>query len=235
MMRRAHLAGFAVLIALGTAPVFGAATASVSGQVRDSAGVPQIGATVELLRSDLSVAASVYTDSKGRFAIASLLPGRYALKAMGPSFLPSLRENVRVRRGTVVNLTLNTLYEVMQWLPAEPRAGAGQTDDWAWTLRSAANRPLLRWLEDGPLVVVTDGPGATPKLRARLMATGQDGTLGESGERYTAPVGDAPSDSREPRARGAFRPDWDAGMVAWRGFRQDAGGSRAWIPCRRPS
>ena len=37
------------------------------------------------------------------------------------SYLPSLRENVRVRTGTVVNLTLNTLYEVMQWLPAEPR------------------------------------------------------------------------------------------------------------------
>ena len=41
---------------------------------------------------------------------------------MGTSFLPSLRENVRVRTNTVVNLTLNTLYEVMQWLPAEPRA-----------------------------------------------------------------------------------------------------------------
>ena len=51
-----------------------------------------------------------------------MLPGRYALKAMGTSFLPSLRENVRVRPDTVVNLTLNTLYEVMQWLPAEPRA-----------------------------------------------------------------------------------------------------------------
>ena len=61
-----------------------------------------------------------------------------------------------VRSGTVVNLTLNTLYEVMQWLPADPRAAGDQKDDWAWTLRSAANRPLLRWLEDGPLVVVSD-------------------------------------------------------------------------------
>ena len=76
---------------------------------------------------------------------------------MGTSYLPSLRENVRVRTNTVVNLTLNTLYEVMQWLPAEPRRGNASKDDWAWTLRSAANRPLLRWLEDGPLVVVSDG------------------------------------------------------------------------------
>ena len=105
-----------------------AAPASVSGVVRDSAGVPQIGAEVQLLRPDLSVVASVYTNSQGRFTIASILPGRYALKAMGASFLPSLRENAApARRPHVVNLTLNTLYEVMQWLPAEPRTGSTPT------------------------------------------------------------------------------------------------------------
>ena len=91
--------------------------------MRDSAGAPQIGAEVQLLRPDLTVVASVYTDSQGRFKFASLFPGHYAVKAMGMSYLPALRENVRVRTGTIVNLTLNTLYEVMQWLPAEPRVG----------------------------------------------------------------------------------------------------------------
>jgi len=212
-----------MLIALGAAPACGAASASVAGLVRDSAGVPQIGAEVLLLRPDLSVVASVYTNSQGRFLISSVLPGRYALKAMGMSYLPSLRENVRVRAGTIVNLTLNTLYEVMQWLPAEPRSGSSQQDDWAWTLRSAANRPLLRWLEDGPLVVVSDGSGAAPKLKARLMATGQDGTFGESGERFSASVEDTPSDSRELLARVDFAPDTDAGMESMLGFRQDLG------------
>jgi len=223
MKRIAHLAGFAALIALATAPVCLASSASVSGLVRDSAGVPQIGAEVQLLRPDLSVVASVYTDSEGRFLISSLLPGRYALKAMGPSFLPALRENVRVRSGTVVNLTLNTLYEVMQWLPAQPRNGDSQKDDWAWTLRSVANRPLLRWLEDGPLVVVSDGSGTAPKLKARLMATGQSGTFGESGERISATVEDTPADSRELLARVDFEPDSDAGMESMLGFRQDLG------------
>lgn len=223
MKRIAHLAGFAVLIALGAVPVFGAASASVSGYVRDSAGVPQIGAAVQLLRSDLSVVTSVYTDSKGRFVIASLLPGRYAVKAMGASFLPSLREDVRVRRGTIVNLTLNTLYEVMQWLPAQPRGSSSQEDDWAWTLRSAANRPLLRWLEDGPLLVVTDGPNAQPRLKARLMATGQAGSFGESGERLTASVEETPSDSRELLAQVDFSPNTNAGMESMLGFRQDLG------------
>jgi hypothetical protein len=223
MKRSAHLAGFAVLIALGAAPAFAAAAASVHGYVRDSSGAPQIGAEVQLLRPDLSVVTSVYTDSKGEFVIASLLPGNYALKAMGPSFLPALRENLRIRRATVVNLTLNTLYEVMQWLPAQPRAGDAQQDDWAWTLRSAANRPLLRWLEDGPLMVVTDGPGAAPKLKARLMATGQAGTFGESGERITTAVEDTPTDSRELLARVDFAPGTNAGMESMLGFRQDLG------------
>ena len=218
-----HLAGLAVLIVFGAAPAFGAAAASVSGYVHDSAGVPQIGAEVQLLRPDLSVVTSVYTDSKGRFLISSLEPGRYALKAMGPDFLPALRENVKVRGAVVVNLTLNTLYEVIQWLPAEPRASNSQKDDWAWTLRSAANRPLLRWLEDGPLVVVSDGTGARPKLKARLMATGQAGTFGESGERFTAAVEDTPADSRELLARVDFAPGTDAGMESMLGFRQDLG------------
>jgi Carboxypeptidase regulatory-like domain len=223
MTRRLHFALVIALIALGAVPVRGAAPGSISGVVRNSAGVPQIGAVVQLLRPDLTVLAVVYTDDKGQFLLPSLEPGRYAVKAMGTSFLPSLRENVRVRRETVVNLTLNTLYEVMQLLPAQPRAANAQKDDWEWTLRSAANRPLLRWLEDGPLVVVTDGAGAQPKLKARLVATGNEGTFGESGERLTASVENTPSDSRELLARVDFAPGTDAGMESMLGFRQDLG------------
>jgi hypothetical protein len=227
MTRRVHLVVFVALIALGSGSLHGAgltsAKGSVSGLVRDSSGVPQIGAQVELLRPDLTVIASVYTDSIGHYTVPSVLPGRYAVKAMGAWFLPSLRENIRVRANTVVNLTLSTLYEAMQWLPAEPRAGNARKDDWAWTLRSAANRPLLRWLEDGPLVVVSDGSGAHPRLKARLMASGQQGAFGESGERITAAVEETPSDSRELLARVDFAPDTNAGMESMLGFRQDLG------------
>jgi len=232
MMRGTQLVVLAALIAAGSAvgncaqkhaAGTGSISGSVSGLVSDSTGVPQIGAVVELMRPDLTVVASVYTDSNGRFTIPSLMPGRYALKAMGTSFLPSLREDVRVRSKTVVNLTLSTLYEVMQWLPAEPRGGNAQKDDWAWTLRSAANRPLLRWLEDGPLVVVSDGSGAAPKLKARLVATGQEGTFGESGERLSVAVQETPSDSRELLAQVDFAPNTDAGMESMLGFRQDLG------------
>jgi hypothetical protein len=227
-MRRVHFVLLSALIVLGSVPSFGApnraaAPGTVSGQVRDSAGVPQIGVVVELLRPDLTLIASVFTDADGRFSISRVLPGRYAVKAMGTSFLPSLREDVRVRTSTVVNLTLTTLYEAMQWLPAKPRTGDEQTDDWVYTLRSAANRPLLRWLEDGPLVVVSDGSGAAPRLKARLMATGQEGTFGESGERISGTVEETPSDSRELLARVDFAPDTNAGMESMLGFRQELG------------
>jgi hypothetical protein len=222
-MRRPQLVVFAVLIALGGVPLYGLAPASISGVVRDSSGAPQIGAEVELLRPDLTVIASVYTNTSGRFVIASVQPGRYAVKALGSSFLPSLREDVRVRTSTVVNLTLNTLYEVVQWLPSEPRRGNAQPDDWKWTLRSAANRPLLRWLEDGPLVVVSDGAGGSPKLKARLVATGQQGAFGESGERVSAALEDTPANSRELLAQVDFDPESDAGMESTLGFRQDLG------------
>jgi hypothetical protein len=222
-MRRVHFAFIAVLLALSGGAVAVGAPVAVTGTVRDSAGVPQVGATVQLLRPDMTVIASVYTDNRGMFIIASVAPGQYALKAMGQSFLPSLREDVRVRTRTVVNLTLNSLYEVMQWLPSEPRSSSAQQDDWKFTLCSPANRPLLRWLEDGPLVVVHDGSGATPKLKARLMATGQEGTFGESGERISATMEETPSNSRALLARVDFAPDSAAGMESMLGFRQDLG------------
>ena len=220
---RLHLVSLVALIVIAGAPLYGASNGTVSGVVRDSSGTPQMGAAVELLRSDLTVVAAVYTNNKGNYTFANVLPGRYAVKAMGTSFLPSLRENVKVRSSAVVNLTLNTLYEVMQWLPAEPKAANANKDDWEWTLRSAANRPLLRWLEDGPLVVVSDRPGAKPKLKARLMATGQEGTFGESGERFSATVEDTPASSRELLARVDFAPNSNEGMESMLGFRQDLG------------
>jgi len=222
-MRRLQLALFAALIGLGSAPVIAATPTAISGVVSDSSGVPQIGALVQLLRPDMTVVATVFTTSKGRFAFSPVAPGKYAVKAMGTSFLPSLRENVRVRSTTVVNLTLNTLYEVMQWLPAEPRGSNSHKDDWAWTLRSAANRPLLRWLEDGPLVVVSEKAGAHPTLKARLMATGQAGTFGENGERIVAETENTPSNSRELLARVDFAPGSDGGIESMLGFRQELG------------
>jgi len=221
--RTPQLVLLALSIALCGSSLHGATPGTVSGVVRDSSGLPQIGALVELLRPDLSVISSVSTDANGHFVIPAVLPGRYAVKAMGASFLPSLRPDVRVRSSAVVNLTLSTLYEVMQWLPSQPRSAGAQPDDWKWTLRSAANRPLLRWLEDGPLVVVSDEAGKNHKLKARLVASAQQGAFGESGERVSATVEQNPANNRELLAEVDFDPTSSAGMESILGFRQDLG------------
>src|ERR1700761_436 len=145
--------------------------ASVSGVVRDARGTPQMGAMVELMAANATVVARAYTNVRGAFSFDHVFPGTYQIKATGESFLPTLREDLRLhaRSKVVVNLTLSTLFEAIQWLPAQPRSPDEPSDDWKWTLRSSSNRPLLRLLQDGPLVVLSgDDHGSAPQLAARV-------------------------------------------------------------------
>jgi hypothetical protein len=176
----------AILVALaaaGLTPAFARSGAVVSGVVRDSRGTPQMGALVQLLAADSSVVAQTYTNLRGGFLMEDLLPGTYRVKATGESFLPTLREGLRIRGSskTDINLTLNTLFEAIQWLPAQPRSPDEPTDDWKWTLRSSSNRPLLRFLQDGPLVVVTGDDQSAPQLEARVDVSGGSRSFGQSG------------------------------------------------------
>ena len=132
------------------AGVFGTSLhAGVSGIVRDRTGRPQIGALVELLNADYAIVARTFTDDRGRYTLPRLGAGVYQVKASDSYFLPTVRPDLRLLTNTrvVVNLTLSTLYQVLQWLPAEPRTASSGPDDWDWTLRLSANRPLLRMLQ----------------------------------------------------------------------------------------
>jgi hypothetical protein len=174
---------FALLVAVLSLPAYALNDGAVSGVVRDAKGAPQVGTLVELLRPDLSVIAQTFTDDHGHYELARVLPGVYGVKATGSLFLPTLRENLHITASSrlVVNLTLNTLYEAFRWLPAQPRSADEPQDDWTWTLRLSANRPLLRMLEDGPLVVVTEAEGQNPALKARVTIRGGESGFGEGG------------------------------------------------------
>lgn len=143
---------------------------SISGCVRSSAGVPQMGAIVEVL-STAAQNLKVFTDDRGFYSISNLVPGTYALKVSAPSFLPALRDRIGLRAGSamVVNVTLNTLFEAIQ---LGPLRGPADDDDWKWTLRSSANRPVLRVLEDGSEVTAVHtrerGEGEDHDLKASL-------------------------------------------------------------------
>jgi len=137
---------FVVVLGLALPALAVEGPGSISGYVRNSAGAPQMGAVVEVL----SMAAQnlkVFTDDRGFYSISNLVPGTYTLKVSAPSFLPALRDRIGLRAGSamVVNVTLNTLFEAMQLGPIR---GPSDDDDWKWTLRSAANRPILRVLEE---------------------------------------------------------------------------------------
>lgn len=145
-MRLHNLGTWAILLGLSLPVWAGEQPGAISGYVRTNSGTPQMGAVVQILGSaDRSL--TVFTDAAGFYTATGLLPGLYSLQVTAPSFLPALREKVGLRPGArlKVNVTLSTLLGVMQLGPARPLA---DEDDWKWTLRSVANRPILRVFDD---------------------------------------------------------------------------------------
>jgi len=125
------------------------AGAAISGYVRNAAGEAQMGAVVQILGTT-NRTFTVFTDGAGYYTASGLLPGLYSLKVTAPSFLPALREKIGLRPGSSlnVNVTLSTLLNVMQLGPVR---ALPDNDDWKWTLRSVANRPILRVFDDPAL------------------------------------------------------------------------------------
>jgi hypothetical protein len=108
-----------------------------------------MGAVVEIVGSAARTL-TVFTDGAGFYSATDLIPGLYSIKVSAPSFLPALREKVGLQPGISVhlNITLNTLLNAMR---VGPLRGTADDDDWKWTLRSVANRPVLRVFDDPAL------------------------------------------------------------------------------------
>jgi len=137
---------FAVIVAWSLTAFAGERPSAISGYVRDSSGIPQMGAVVEIATSAARTL-TVFTDGAGFYSASDLLPGLYSVKVSAASFLPALREKVGLNPGTSIhlNITLNTLLDAMR---VGPLRGTADDDDWKWTLRSVANRPVLRVFDD---------------------------------------------------------------------------------------
>jgi hypothetical protein len=160
--------------------------AAVSGVVRDAQGVAQLGALVQVVANDSAVLGTAFTDLHGRYLIPHVIPGTYEIRASAALFVPAMRDNLQLRPGmqAVVNLTLNTLFESATWIPAERRKADEPSDDWKWTMRSAANRPILRLADDGDVIMVSSSATeSSPKHseKARTEMTAGDGGFGNSG------------------------------------------------------
>jgi hypothetical protein len=135
-------------VVLGFAlPVFASEQpGAISGYVRNASGVPQMGAVVEILGS-ASRSFTTFTDGLGFYSASGLLPGVYSVKVSAASFLPAVRERLAMVPGAhlKVNVTLNTLLGA---LDVGRIRVVPDDDDWKWTLRSVANRPILRVFDD---------------------------------------------------------------------------------------
>jgi hypothetical protein len=163
-----------------------ATNAAVSGVVRDAQGVVQMGAMVEVLAAGSVSVATAFTDIYGRYRIANLVPGKYQVRATAALFVPASRNNLRLSMGmrATVNLTLSMLADPAAWLPVVRRKADEPSDDWTWTLRASANRPILRMLDDGEVTLVSagakEGSRGTP-IKARVSIASGDGGFGEGG------------------------------------------------------
>lgn len=184
----------------------------VSGIVRDVSGAPQTGALVQIFTPDASLIASAITDLRGRYRISNLHAGSYRVRATAALFLPAQREGLQVKNGSraVVDLTLSTLFSLSDWLPAQRRKADEPGDDWMWTLRSSANRPILRMADDdndSNVAISTSGREARRGASAtagRVVMTSDDNAFAHGGVHQTFTLDRMQADGSTQMIRASF-------------------------------
>src|SRR5437879_10168273 len=124
----------------------------LAGVVRDAAGTPQLGASVELISEAVGVAAtrSFLTNTQGMFRGDKLAPGFYTVRVTLAGFLPTLEKHIRVTSNltTVVRIELESMFASLDQLRRMPSSSTAEVDDWKWVLRSASTmRPVLEWVD----------------------------------------------------------------------------------------
>src|SRR5271170_6474430 len=123
---------------------------SIAGVVRNSSGVPQMGATVFLFNRSEKLLQQVITNERGLFGFALLTPDLYSVRVSLASFVPALKQKIAVQPGmqSLLYVNLASVLSSIELVYAKPGEGALMSDDWKWVLKeSAATRPVLRLLD----------------------------------------------------------------------------------------
>lgn len=129
----------------GVAPLSG----EVLGEVRNSAGIVQMGASVMIYNRYDKLIRQALTNDSGKFIFDALTPDIYSVKVILASFAPVFQRNISVAAGSenMLEIHLASILSTIELLPASASKGALMTDDWKWVLRtSQATRPVLRIL-----------------------------------------------------------------------------------------
>lgn len=184
LIKAMALAGCLALTSTGqTADLSVAITGNLLGTVVDASGIPQMGATVQLLNKYERVLARAQTAPDGRFAFAELPPDLYSVRVSLASFLPAARDKIAVKAGldSVLQIHLATLFSNVQLSYTLPTGS--MSDDWKWVLRSSpATRPITRLVDEQP--PATSDSSMRPRIfsgtHALVSINGGDGGLIDS-------------------------------------------------------
>jgi hypothetical protein len=121
----------------------------IVGMVSNSAGVPQMGASVLLSSQFDRLLQRVLTSESGAFSFDSLPPDVYTVRVSLASFLPALKRNIVVQPGmqSLLNVSLASVFSSVELVGVAPGQKSLMSEEWRWVLRSAsATRPVLRLL-----------------------------------------------------------------------------------------
>lgn len=124
---------------------------SLAGIVRDSAGVPQMGAAVFLFSRSEKLLLRTMSNERGIFGFSLLTPDLYSVRVTLASFVPAVKQKIAVQPGmqSLLYVDLASVLSSIELVYVTPGQGALMSDDWKWTLKaSSATRPVLRVLPD---------------------------------------------------------------------------------------
>jgi Carboxypeptidase regulatory-like domain len=124
---------------------------SIAGFVKDSSGIPQMGASVMLFNRYERLIERTFTNERGTFGFEALSPDLYSVRVSLASFVPAMKQKIAVQPGmqSLLYVDLASVFSSIELVYAAPGQGALMSEDWKMTLKgSAATRPILRALPE---------------------------------------------------------------------------------------
>jgi len=123
--------------------------AAIQGSVKDSGGLPVVGALVVVAAANPKMPERMaWTDSRGSFNVPNLFAGEYSIRVTMSRFLPAFRGGIQLNAGGNATLTVNLQNALDVVRRAVSRDKNPVSDDIVWTLRSSrSSQPPLRLLE----------------------------------------------------------------------------------------
>ena len=163
---------------------------ALEGRVSDDSGRPQMGAVVQIYDRQENLIDKKLTDDEGSFVFAGLLPDVYSIRVGLATFLPAVRNQIRIQAGksSLLEVNLSGLFSSIRILPLSSRSDGSTNDEWKWVLRSSSStRPVFRYVPQDPTVMVsaptrtaifTDSRGLVSFSAGDMNGEGAAGELG---------------------------------------------------------